>query len=298
MASAYGLSLLSNRPVPGLLPHSDPSAAPDLQVIFGERPDWAARAATRHRAYGGDRHQLSYDDGTEFFIDASGARIWATWPAALTLEDTATYLLGPVLGFYLRLRGLVCLHASAVMLDGRCVAFLGPAGSGKSTLAAAFAAQGHAIVTEDVACLDESAGAFAVRPGYPRIRLWEDSARLLGAGTLPLLTPNWDKRFLALDEGAHRFHAHSAPLARLYLLQPRTSVPQAARFDERSGQEVLSRLVANAYGPRLVQGALRAHEFAVLGRLAQAVPVQALTLDADGTRLAEACDRIRSHARA
>jgi hypothetical protein len=195
LASAYGLRLRSNRPVPGLIPRSEAPAAPDLSIIFGERPRWATVGNARHRAYDDDRHQLSYDDGTEFFIDARGARIWATWPASLTIEDTATYLLGPVLGFYLRLRGLVCLHASAVMLDGRCVAFLGPAGSGKSTLAAAFAAQGHAIVTEDVACLDESGGAFAVRPGYPRIRLWEDSARLLRNSALPLLTPNWDKHY-------------------------------------------------------------------------------------------------------
>lgn len=249
-----------------------------------------------HRDCGEQRHYLRYADGTRFYVDAASARIWATWPDPLTLEDTATYLLGPVLGFYLRLRGLVCLHGSAALLDGRCIAFVGPAGAGKSTLAAALAANGTPIVTEDVACLDEADGGFVVRPGYPRIRLWEDSARLLAAGGLPALTPNWDKRYLELDGGRHRFHDAPAPLAGIFLLQPRRAMAAPAALAELPGQDVLSQLVANAYGKRLVSPRLRAHEFEVLGRLARRVPVRALTLDADGTRLAEACGWIRRHA--
>ena len=304
-AQAYGVALSSNRAIPGLS-RSAPARA-ELEVTLGEIPPWheAAHAADAqagrsgalaHVDCGAQRHYLRYADGTRFYLDAAGARIWATWPAALTLEDTATYLLGPVLGFYLRLRGLVCLHGSAALLDGRCIAFVGPAGAGKSTLAAALAADGAPIVTEDVACLDEADGRFVVRPGYPRIRLWEDSARLLAAEGLPALTPNWDKRYLELDGTRHRFHGAPAPLAGICVLQPRRAMAEPAALSTLSGQEALGALIANAYGKRLVNPRMRAHEFEVLGRLARAVPVRALTLNADGARLAEACDWIRRHA--
>ena len=263
--------------------------------MLGQAPAWPASASGE---LGTGRHSLQFADDTRFYVDVPESTIWATWPEPLTLDDTATYLLGPVLGLYLRLTGKVCLHGSAVLLDGGCVAFVGPAGSGKSTLAAAFAALGCAVLTEDVACLDESGGSFAVRPGYPRIRLWQDSEPLLPGrrDALPKLTPNWDKGYLPLGGEGPRFHAQPAPLAAVYLLQPRRDMTEPALVHELSGQDVLSQLVANTYGQRLLDSAMRAHEFDVLGRLARALPVRALTLRADGARLAEACDWIRHHA--
>lgn len=239
---------------------------------------------------------LRYADGTRFYLDVPAATIWATWPAPLTLEDTATYLLGPILGFYLRLQGRVCLHGSAVLLHGRCVAFVGPAGSGKSTLAAAFATLGSAVLTEDVACIDEHEGGFLLRPGYPRIRLWQDAEPLLPGRreALPKLTPNWDKAYLPLDGRA--FYGSAMPLAAIYVLQPRRAMAAAAETAGLQGHALLTQLIANTYGKRLVDRRMRAHEFGVLGRLARAVPVRSLALNADGARLAEACEWLRTHA--
>jgi hypothetical protein len=300
ISDAYGVTLSSNHAIPGLPARPQGKAElASLAIHFGETPAWAADVeghaglALHHRMHGPGRHALRYADDTRFYLDLPHATICASWPDALTLEDTATYLLGPVLGFYLRLCGQVCLHGSAVVLSGRCVAFVGPAGSGKSTLAAAFASLGHAVLTEDVACLDAADDAFTVRPGYPRIRLWQDSEPLLPGrrSALPKLTPNWDKGYLPL-EGAARFHAAPAPLGAIYLLQEREPMTTSCAARELPGQAVLSQLVANTYGKRLVDRRMRAQEFEVLGRLARAVQVRALTLNADGARLAEACDWI------
>ena len=81
---------------------------------------------------------LTYRDGTRFLLDWQGTQIWATWPKALTLEDTVTYLVGPVMGMVLYFRGITCLHASAVSVGLRAVVLLGAPGAGKSTTAAAF----------------------------------------------------------------------------------------------------------------------------------------------------------------
>ena len=152
------------------------------------------------RVRDGEYYRFRYADETEFVIDKAGSEVWAAWREPLTLEDTTTYLLGPVMGFVMLLRGVVCLHASAVAIGDEAIALLGPAGSGKSTTAAAFAERGYSVLAEDVVTLDDRGDHFLVRPGYPCIRLWPAAVKALyGSEThLPKLTPNWDKCYLDL----------------------------------------------------------------------------------------------------
>src|SRR5258708_4473008 len=110
----------------------EPTGEPSLRVL---------------RVDGGSFVRLAYADGTQFWLDRKRENVWATWPAQLTLENAASYLLGPVLGVLLRLRGVTCLHASAVSFGDRCVAFVGAAGSGKSTMAAALARRGYGAMS-------------------------------------------------------------------------------------------------------------------------------------------------------
>lgn len=246
----------------------------------------------------GDRVQMQYSDGTRFYLDMRRAEVWATWPDTLTLEDTATYLLGPVMGHFLRRRGELCLHASAVLIGGHCIAFAGARGAGKSTLAAAMAQRGQRVLTDDVCRLTRDGAGFIVQPGYPRIRLWEDAADLIRMppAALPLLTPNWDKRFMPLAGATPAFHEHAERLAAVFVLTPRSPMRAPAALGELRGQQGLAELAANTYGARLLDRRQRALEFAALGELARTVPVRALTLNEDGERLLEACEWIERHA--
>ncbi len=148
--SIYGLSLCSNQPIPGLVT-SQTVTRVDVHIWLGSIPRWLDElretteqewfispdqdengdaALTVRKLAGGAYFRLLYSDSAEFIIDRAAARVWATWPLTLTLEDTATYLLGPILGFALRLRGITCLHASAVAIDDRAIALIGAAGAG------------------------------------------------------------------------------------------------------------------------------------------------------------------------
>jgi hypothetical protein len=311
VSSAFGLSVWSNLPVPGLRAMAGAARA-DVRVWLDAMPSLpggAGEAAWQlvypvgnagggtepplrvWRAPGGEYFRFRYADGSEFLIGESGSQVWATWPEPLTLEDAATYLLGPVLGFVLRLRGTVCLHAASVQLGGQAVALVGPAGAGKSTLAAAFARRGVPVLSDDVAPLDDRGDSLWVQPGNPRIRLWARSAEVL-FGTpdaLPRLTPNWDKLYLELGENGLAFQEMPLPLGAVYVLGARSGDTRAPFVEALSPQEAMLELVANTYVNYLLDPAMRAREFELLGRLVRSVPVRRVVPHEDPARLPSLC---------
>ena len=103
----------------------------------------------------GDYFGFFYSDGVRFAVERRGHEVWGDWPENYTLEDACTYLLGPVIGFVLRRRGVTCLHASAVAFGEHAIALAGIPGSGKSTTAAAFAQLGYSVIADDVVALVE-----------------------------------------------------------------------------------------------------------------------------------------------
>src|SRR5262249_29058989 len=118
---------------------------------------------------------MIYRDGAEFFISTTGRHVWASWPASFSIDDLLPYIRGPVFGAILRLRHVVSLHASAVAVDGRAIALIGPPGAGKSTTAAALAERGVAVLSDDIVPLKECDGVFWAQPGYPNVCLWPAS---------------------------------------------------------------------------------------------------------------------------
>lgn len=241
----------------------------------------------------GDHFELQYADGTQFLVDDRGTRVWATWPTdTLTLEDTATYLLGPILGFVLLLRGFVSLHACAVAVEDQAIAIVGPAGSGKSTTAAAFADRGYAILAEDVVTMREHASSFMVQPGYPSIRLWPSSVEALygATATLPKLTPTWDKCYLDLTQENYQFQQQPLPLSAIYLLGERQD--HGPIVDELIPAERFMGLISNTYATYLMDRNMRAREFDILGRVLKSVPVRRVTPHWDPARIGELCQTL------
>ncbi|MBI2677669.1 MAG: serine/threonine protein kinase [Candidatus Koribacter versatilis] len=248
---------------------------------------------TASRLAGGAYLRMLYADGTSFVVDRAGANVWAASPAG-TLEDTATYLLGPVLAYVLRLRGHLSLHASAVRVGDCALALVGPQGAGKSTTAAAFAQLGNAILTDDTAVVVEQAGGFMVRPGNPLVRLWDDSVTCL-FGTpeaLPRLTPTWDKRYLDLRGNSYRFETLTLPLAVIYLLGARAGRGMGTNIVPVSGSAALMALVANTTSNHLLDGDMRARELERVGLLANQVTLRHVTPADDPANVRQLCEAI------
>ncbi|HXX44395.1 MAG TPA: hypothetical protein VEJ38_06680 [Candidatus Acidoferrales bacterium] len=238
--------------------------------------------------------RMHYADGVNFLLERTGNRIWAAWPDTSTIEDAATYLLGPVLGFILRLRGVTCLHASAVALGTVAVAFVGVEGAGKSTTAAALARRGHAVISDDIVALTESGGNFFVNPAYPYMGLWADSASMLfgPANSLPDFSPNYDKKQLLLSENRLRFQEKPTSLGAIYLLGERIADDSGPRVEQPSKQESLLALVTNTYLTNLIDAKTRAKEFELLGRLVRSVPIVRLRPHQDASRIDRLCELI------
>ncbi len=312
-SAIYGLQIHLNQGVPGLLLSGQQSRPVDIQIHFGSMPSWFRDAQTIRELWylnpepgpdGKPRltvwllagyYHLEYADGTQFLIDTQGTRIWATWPnKTLTLEDTATYLLGPVMGFALLLRGFISLHACAIAVADRAVVIAGPAGSGKSTTAAAFAEQGYRILAEDVVTLRDLGAQFLVQPAYPSIRLWPASVEALygAADKLPKLTPTWDKCYLDLTQDKYEFQHDPLPLAAIYVLGERSEDPAAPFIEDLAPAEGLMSLIANTYATYLMDKKMRAREFEILQRVLNSVPIKRVTPHSDPARIGGLCQTI------
>jgi hypothetical protein len=225
---------------------------------------------------GGGFLQISYCDGIEFWLDRRLETLWASWPESLTVDHAISYLVGPVLGLLLRLRGVVCLHASVVAISGRTAVFVGHEGAGKSTTAACFARRGFAVLSDDIAALVELENIFHVLPAYPRMNLWPNSVKLLygSPDALPQTMPGWDKRYLLLGkEGEPQFEDRTLPIGGIYIFGD-PSAGSEGLLDPLSLKSALLMLVAHTYATNFLDAKQRAEEFAVLGRLVSAIPVR------------------------
>ena len=238
-------------------------------------------------------------DGTRFAVERAGREIWADWAPDCTIEDSATYLLGPILAFVLWLKGLVSLHASAIVLDDRAIAFVGPGGAGKSTTAAAFAKHGFEVLSDDVVVLDVQGDDFLVRPAYPRVSLWPDSAQVLfGPGdVLSRLAPSWDKRYLPLDGEHHKFASRPIRLGAIYFLGTREKDLASPVIEPFSGNRALLALFAETYVNYLLTADMQRRCFDVLGRIIDRVPVHNVQLASDPATAVDLCKVVTAHAR-
>jgi hypothetical protein len=313
--AVFGLLLRSPLEIPGLTPERASSKTPDVEVHLGASPEtsdgfqsgpeeliYASSDTTESgepalriwRSTNGALLRLDYFDGAHFWLDAKGTAVWGVWPETLSLEDVATYILGPVLGLLLRLRGIPCLHASAVVFGGSIVAFAGSEGAGKSTTAAALASRGYAVISDDIVALVERAGSFFVLPAYPYLSLWPESVKILYGPekNLPSFSPSYDKRRLFLGENRLRFQEQPMPLGAVFLLGERVADPAAPFIEPLPPRESLVSLVANSFATNLLDKDMRAREFELLGRLVASVPVWRLRPHEDGSRIDRLCDLI------
>jgi hypothetical protein len=314
----YGLRLAANIPLPGL-PYRLDSEVFDVRIWLKDWTTFPSVFPESIEAFysssneadddpnlrvgmlpGGKYFGFFYGDGVRFAVERTGREVWADWPENYTLADACTYLIGPVMGFVLRLRGVTCLHASAVAVGEHSIVLAGTPGAGKSTTAAAFARCGFPVISDDVVALAEDAEGFLVQPGYPRLNLWPDSVGALFGSeeVLPRIAPTWEKRYVLLGKNGFSFASRPLPLRAIYLLGAREKSLAAPVIEQVAGSEALAGLVANTYVNYLLDRSMRSLEFDVLSRLAARIPIRRVRPLAEPSRVFHLSEAIASDANA
>ncbi len=312
--SAFGLRIRSSAALPGLPVERLASGAFDLHCSLNGFPAWASsilplktsRYVSDSAANGNpptlaittdDDHGLfllSFVDGARFLVNREGTRLWADWPPKLSLEDIAVYILGPVLGIVLRIRGTVCLHASAFVSRGRAVAIVGEGGAGKSTTVAALAIRGNEIVSDDVVALARIGLDWFAIPAYPHVKLWPSSSQFLFGGSrqLPRLVSTWEKEYLDLATPEYKFAARSSRVGAIFLLADRSHDSAAPFVETMSSRDALLALLGNSYGGGFLDSKARRDEFECMSDLVRRVPIRRLVPHANASKLGLLCELI------
>ncbi|MEM9907778.1 MAG: hypothetical protein AAF921_22435 [Cyanobacteria bacterium P01_D01_bin.44] len=205
---AYDLCIHSEIPLLETMASSGPA---DVTVRIGKLNDVIpANLDCGHRLLG----QMS---GSGRFLIRSGREIIIDPQPEATASVLCANILGPAMAVILRQRGLLVLHASAVVINNYAIAFMGGSGWGKSTLANAFHQKGYDILTDDVLAIDVRNNPPLVHPAFPQQKLWSEAAVALGhhASDLSPLHNKTPKLAYVFKSG---FCQVLAPLQRIYVL--------------------------------------------------------------------------------
>lgn len=307
----FGLQLQSNRPIPGFRPlladsppevlvslgnfpeHLSRALPPDPQALYIS-PDLGDNGRPSSRVWqvqGGDYFRILYDEGTDCVVDRMGTHIWIWWPEPYTVADVVPYLQGQLLGLAQKLRGVTCLHASAILVGDRAILIVGPRGAGKSSTAAAFLQLGFPVLADDVVPIFEDQGRFMVRAAHSRIWLCPDMVETLygSSDALPQFAPSWEKRYLELNTALPAQPSEPKPLGAVYILGGRADEPNRPVVADAALHDAMLNLLCNSYVNHLLDPEMRAREFALLGRLHQNVPLRMALPHADASRITRLC---------
>jgi hypothetical protein len=287
MHHAAGLFIAADAPIPGF-PVAPASSPPDLYIHLDSRAPWHHLPVEEfYRAdYLSADHQpmvtvgrtscgfrFQYADGTLVWIDGKGTRVWCRSAPGATLEDTAVYLTGPILGFILRQLGHVALHASAVKIGDAALAIVGAHGAGKSTTAAALATRGFPLISDDVLHVRKTSGGWMAEPYAYGLRLWPEAVSLvLGPDvSLPRLTPTWNKRLLGVDAFAVTAAAEPVAVRAILFIDDVEPEADAPRCQPLGPAEAVVRLASHSSASHLLDDTARAREFHALADLVRSV---------------------------
>lgn len=291
----YGLPVSSSRPVSLLDEHAAMPGGTaviwttDAAATAEPELDWIPAAANESRpgkrltifsavTSEGTYHKLYFitEHGTlQAVISPDQSTVWMIHDPAEPESNLDSYLVGTVLGCVLRLRGVLCLHASAVNIDGQAVIFLGRKKSGKSTTAAAFAKLGYKVLSDDISALSVKNDRFYIQPGYPKVRLRPRSLAVIHPGTKIDYVSVYSHRDSRYSDIGDSFWDTPLPLGAIYVMGETVEVDGIPSIEEIAGERMIH-LHANTFGSFVINPEGRKKEFALLSHLALAVPVRLL----------------------
>lgn len=290
--TAYGVVVASTVTLPELRPATH-ACAPEAVLHL-----LPSIVAERHRRSHGDvLYQRDAESGSPFpshalrrtrgglswrfpglggFLIPDRGRTVTVWrERADAWTDLRSIFLGPVLSLVLQRRGHVHLHASAVLIDGEALLFLGHPGQGKSTLTASLTAAGAQLLADDIVPVRVGEGRVVASPGCSRLKLWRDTLEQLGIEPEqhPRTLRSVDKRVLLAGRTFGRAATAPAAIRALYLLETDSSEHGRVSLERSRGLGAVMQIVPHTYNGHLLPAEVLAEQLGTLAALEQLAPI-------------------------
>jgi hypothetical protein len=245
-----------------------------IQVATGRPPvaEGGGRLVFQHSA---ECSRVRVRDVAEFEI--TGGRQIRIWPAAgATRKDIEIFLFGPVWAILCHQRGMLPLHASAVVTGKGITAFAGHSGAGKSTTAALLNSLGYELIADDILPVsfnqDSIPGAW---PYLRRLKLHRDPIIQLAFTPTEIVSETLDKeRYFVCPKrtGDDKWRR----LERLYLLENAVADSHDT-IEHITGADAVRALVDQTYHFDFIRSTRQlGHHLAFCARLASKVLVYRL----------------------
>ncbi len=289
--TAYQLAIESDLALPELLPApaGQPAGPVDVQIRLADIAPGGLPGGQQLGPFlwaTPDSLWLEVPHIARFQVQGGHSILVAPAPSA-DEDSIRVFLLGSALGALLFQRGQLVLHGNAIRIGDQCMVCVGNSGAGKSTLAAGFMQRGYSVLADDVVPVDRQGRAV---PGFPRIKLWQDTADQLqiDTGGLRRIRPHLEKFNLPLGP---RFADQALPIRWVYLLD--SGHVEQVEFAPIKGMERFMPLYDHTYRVRFLQGmALKGEHLQLCGQLAGQIRLAQVTRPTAGFELDPLIDRL------
>jgi len=247
---AFGLIISSEIECPELIPSA---GSPDVKIVLGKTPNELINpilSGVRFQTKG-QEFLLSVDGIAQYYVK-NGDSITIDKYSNSNISDVRLFLLGSAIGALIHQRGLLPFHGSSVKINDKAIILSGLSGAGKSTLAAAFKQKGYLLLSDDISVISFSAdGTPIVNPGFPQMKLWNDSIQKLGdnPSSYSKIREEMEKYRLPISSS---FWNEPLPLSKIFIIS--SSNLGELKVEPIKGIEKFSMLKTHTYRFNFVAG--------------------------------------------
>jgi hypothetical protein len=198
-----------------------------------------------------NQREFSMDvEGVGYFYASDGKTIEILPYEGVNQASLELYLNGSTYGAILYQRGIMPMHGSCFVFEGKGIMLCGESGAGKSSLTTAFVMDGCEFLTDDVTPIIFPSGNPEIWAMSESVKLWDDSLVQLkqSLNELQQIDPETQKFYFPL-QGSERV---SFPLDHIILLDVSDDLDPG--FEPVTGAEKLTALRQEVYRPEYVLG--------------------------------------------
>jgi hypothetical protein len=267
---AFSVEVESELPLPEL---KTSAGRPDVIIRLGTAPKFKNSSLSERCVNANEDEVHLYWEGAGSFVMRGGTEMVVEPIANVEEALLRTGILGPGFATILQQRGNLVLHASAVVIDGKAVAFIGWKGQGKSTLAATLFARGYPLLTDDLLLLNGKDGQVMAHPGFPQFKLWPDSAQCSLSESpegMPKLMSDCEKRLRPVTDG---FASGPARLCAIYVLANGSELMATRLTPQETFKQIVSNTFCARYGSRVFDGQIGRTHLQNVAKIVTDVPV-------------------------